>query len=196
MSEDHILVAKQVGRFLEQLCASNQGVDSVFKCISPPPIDLVDYAARLGQYIRTGVDAHTSAAVLLSRLHFQFPTLFCVFSAHKLLAAAIVIAIKFEDDFYYANSFYAECAGVCLQEMNSLETTFLHLLNFSVFIDPKENSLMLSTLGKFVPIIEWEEDLFQAQSAVPPKPAKEIADHDVDMDLSWSCLLNDDLIFD
>lgn len=43
---------------------------------------------------------------------------------------AVIVAIKWHDDEYYKNDYYAKVGGIPLKELNSLEYQFLSLLNF------------------------------------------------------------------
>lgn len=54
-----------------------------------------------------------------------------------MLISASVIAIKFNEDDYYANSFYAKVGGISLEELNQLEYDFLSRCNFSMAIKLK-----------------------------------------------------------
>ncbi len=46
----------------------------------------------------------------------------------------MLIAIKYNEDDYYSNSFYAKVAGITLNEVNSIEMEFLKLINFSLYV--------------------------------------------------------------
>lgn len=45
------------------------------------------------------------------------------------------MSIKYNEDDYYSNSFYAKVGGVSLQEINSLEVEFMKMLKYTFFID-------------------------------------------------------------
>ena len=47
----------------------------------------------------------------------------------------MVLAIKYNEDDYYSNKYYAKVGGINLEEINTLEYNLLILLNFEVFID-------------------------------------------------------------
>ncbi len=47
----------------------------------------------------------------------------------------MLLAIKYNEDDYYSNKYYAKVGGINLDEINDLEYNFLILLNFDVFID-------------------------------------------------------------
>eukprot|EP00300_Choanocystis_sp_HF-7_P008640 c1601_g1_i2.p1 GENE.c1601_g1_i2~~c1601_g1_i2.p1 ORF type:complete len:202 (+),score=42.51 c1601_g1_i2:81-686(+) len=192
-------LAVQISHFIESLCCPNS-IDSEFKCITPPPIHLLDYVDRLITFSQCSQNVPYVTAVLLARLQSKLPNLFCAFSAHKLFATALVIAIKLEDDIHFTNTFYADCAGVCLLEINYLEGLYLHLLGYSVFVHPDDTSEMASKLtatpdwnmfvGDFLDLGASSPANDDSQYTGKRVPSLEILDED------WSSLINMDAIFD
>lgn len=47
-----------------------------------------------------------------------------------------MVAIKFQDDDYYKNDYYAKVGGITVKEINILEKEFLNLLQYKLFVDP------------------------------------------------------------
>ena len=47
------------------------------------------------------------------------------------------MAIKFSEDKYYKNDYYAKVGGIKINEMNNLEKEFLFLINFDLYVDSK-----------------------------------------------------------
>jgi hypothetical protein len=45
------------------------------------------------------------------------------------------MSIKYNEDDYYSNTFYAKVGGVSLQEINILEVEFMKMLKYKFFID-------------------------------------------------------------
>jgi hypothetical protein len=45
-----------------------------------------------------------------------------------------LIAIKFNEDLFYENSFYAKVGGISLQEINSLEQHLLKSLDYKLYL--------------------------------------------------------------
>jgi hypothetical protein len=50
---------------------------------------------------------------------------------------SMLCAIKYQDDEYYKNEFYAKVGGIPLVELNILELEFLNLLEYRMYVDPK-----------------------------------------------------------
>jgi hypothetical protein len=50
------------------------------------------------------------------------------------LYSSIILAIKYNEDDYYSNNYYAKIGGISLHEANRLEYEFLKLTNFNLFV--------------------------------------------------------------
>ncbi len=59
----------------------------------------------------------------------------CNLLVYRLLLAAVVTSIKYNEDDYYSNSFYSRVGGINLQEMNLIESEFIRLSEFLLFVD-------------------------------------------------------------
>ena len=141
---NQVEIALNFSVLIQSYCVipSKAAIDSVFKCTRPIPISLDEYSARLGTFFHCSEASFVAAAVLAERLHNKFPGLFCERSAHKIMSAAAIVGTKFCDDKYFSNSYYAECAGVTLQEMNYLESTLLKMLDYRVFVATEDYNCM------------------------------------------------------
>ena len=56
------------------------------------------------------------------------------YNVHRILFGAILISIKYNEDTFYGNNYYAEIAGVKLNELNSIEYNFILLCNYQMFV--------------------------------------------------------------
>jgi hypothetical protein len=60
---------------------------------------------------------------------------------HRLIVTSMMLAVKFFDDTYYSNAYYAKVGGVKAPEMNVLEIHFLRLIDWHLFVSPEEFDL-------------------------------------------------------
>ena len=60
-----------------------------------------------------------------------------------------MLAIKYNEDDYYSNKYYAKVGGVNLEELNELEFNFLLLLDFNTFIDDNTYEEYIEQLKNF-----------------------------------------------
>lgn len=70
------------------------------------------------------------------KLHGDFNV--SILNIHRLLITSVMLAAKFFDDVYYSNKHYARVGGVRTREINLLETQFLTLINYHLFVSPQE----------------------------------------------------------
>ena len=56
------------------------------------------------------------------------------FNIHKMILASMIIAIKYNEDDYFSNSFYAKVGGVSKSEIDVLEYEFLVLIDFNLYV--------------------------------------------------------------
>lgn len=109
-----------------------------FYALQAPHIGIGPYFERLYKYAGCSRGSFILAAAYLDRVlkrnsDFMLNNL----NAHRLLLACVVVATKFNDDFYHTNSWYAQVGGVSNTEMNNLEAKLLRELAWGLHI-PKE----------------------------------------------------------
>ena len=51
-----------------------------------------------------------------------------------MFLTSILIAIKYLDDIYYKNEYYAKVGGVSKDELNLLEIVFLDMIEFELYV--------------------------------------------------------------
>ena len=61
--------------------------------------------------------------------------IFIFYFFNSFILASMVLAIKYNEDDYYSNKYYAKVGGIGLNELNELEYNLLILLEFNAFID-------------------------------------------------------------
>ena len=54
---------------------------------------------------------------------------------HRIILCCIIIAIKYNEDSYYANDYYAKVGGVSTEELRRLEYYFIQAIDFDLYVD-------------------------------------------------------------
>ena len=98
--------------------------------LSPEHLKIYKYLERFRKYMKSGPLVPVTTAVLLRRIHAVNSRLFSRSSAHRLVLATYVLAIKWCDDVYVSNAYYAKVGGIELEELNCLETHALQCLDY------------------------------------------------------------------
>lgn len=110
---------------------------SIFHGLSRPPISIQNYLERIFKYANCSPSCFVVAYVYLDRFA-QRQSCFPInsFNVHRLLITSVLISVKFMDDIYYNNAFYAKVGGISTAEMNLLEVDFLFGLGFQLNVTP------------------------------------------------------------
>lgn len=107
-----------------------------------PPMSIKDYLRRLHKYFVCSDESYVLALVFIDRLGKADPSMIvCELNVHRLLMIAVMVAVKFHDDVYYSNAYYAKVGGLPLKEVNLLEARLIALLDWNLFVDPGEYQL-------------------------------------------------------
>jgi hypothetical protein len=85
---------------------------------------------------------------------------------HRLIVTSMMLAVKFFDDVYYSNAYYAKVGGVKGNEMNVLEVHFLRLIDWQLFVSPEEFDL-------------YKTNVLVAVAGNPAEPTEEPTSHQV-----------------
>ena len=106
-----------------------------FRCKKPPHISILKYLTRIVKYARPEPSTIILALILIDSLTERQDLQLTHLNIHRIILLSIVIAINYNEDEDYSNSFYAKVGGRTLKEFNVLEYKFLYSLDFDLFID-------------------------------------------------------------
>ena len=121
----------------------------IYSANSIPNISINDYLIRIQTY--SNIEKSTLILTLIQIDHIcrKADIILTYYNIHRLLFAAVLISIKYNEDSYYDNKFYSEIAGVKLKELKMMEYTFLELNDFNVFVKDEEYEQYRLNLEKF-----------------------------------------------
>eukprot|EP01056_Protomagalhaensia_sp_Gyna25_P002587 Protomagalhaensia_sp_Gyna_25__2586@NODE_246_length_4207_cov_20_933781_g189_i0_p1_GENE_NODE_246_length_4207_cov_20_933781_g189_i0NODE_246_length_4207_cov_20_933781_g189_i0_p1_ORF_typecomplete_len390_score7_10Cyclin/PF08613_11/5_9e35Cyclin_N/PF00134_23/7_8e08_NODE_246_length_4207_cov_20_933781_g189_i028314000 len=111
-----------------------------FDAVTVPQVPIADYLERLRCFFLCSPECFVLAMIYIDRLVrlYDGKVVLSSLNIHRILVTAVMIAAKFFDDVYYSNSFYAKIGGLSLEEMNVLESHFLHLIKYDLYVSPRE----------------------------------------------------------
>ena len=102
-----------------------------------PSISIKDYLLRLSKHSRVNESTIILILIYIDRLCNMNNFLLTYNNIHKLILAAFILAIKSNEDNYYHMIHYSKIGGVSLSELNYLESKFLILIGYNLFVDTK-----------------------------------------------------------
>ena len=106
-----------------------------FEIKSNPNISLQNYLSRILKYIKPQPSTIIISLILIDKFCENSNLNLNEKNIHKIFLTAIIIAIKYNEDEYLTNNYYAKVGGILQKELFRLEYSFLNILNFNVYID-------------------------------------------------------------
>lgn len=101
-----------------------------------PPISLEDYLLRLHKYCPMSTAVYLAASIYITRMVFTERALFVTpRNVHRLVLAALRVAMKALEDLSYPHARFARVGGVAERELTRLEITFCFLTDFDLRVD-------------------------------------------------------------
>eukprot|EP00756_Hemistasia_phaeocysticola_P023142 Hpha_TRINITY_DN15873_c1_g1::TRINITY_DN15873_c1_g1_i1::g.189766::m.189766 len=111
--------------------------------LQPPVISMEAYMRHWLAHSECSVDCAALALAYVLRCRVAVNSL----NIHRLMLGALVVAIKWRDDLYFSNEFYAGVGGVSVQELNRLETEILRMCDWSMHVDSDDHCKIASALS-------------------------------------------------
>ena len=106
----------------------------VFSANLIPNISIEEYLIRIQTYSNIEKSTLIISLILIDRLCQISNVTLTFHNIHRIIFSAILISIKYNEDIYYDNKYYADIAGVKLKELKALEYNFLAMIHFKLFI--------------------------------------------------------------
>lgn len=112
----------------------SQGITK-FHSSFAPNVSILSYLERIQKYANCSDACLIVALIYIDRLIEARKFTICSLNIHRLLITCVMVVIKFFEDEFFKNSFYAKLGGIPSWEINYLEIELLQLLNFNLFVD-------------------------------------------------------------
>jgi len=115
---------------------------TVFHAVREPSVSIHDYLFRISRYFLCSPECFVMSLVYIDRImKKQSDFVISKLNIHRLIVTSMMLAVKFFDDTYYSNAYYAKVGGVKAPEMNVLEVHFLRLIDWHLYVSPEEFDL-------------------------------------------------------
>ena len=109
-----------------------------FTSYKKPSLSIKEYLYRLQNYTEAEDNTLIIALIYIDRLCDISSIILTPYNIHRIIFVAILLAIKYNEDVYFEFSFYANIAGVSVNDLKKLESDFVYLIKFKFFVDNKE----------------------------------------------------------
>ena len=106
----------------------------IFYLSSIPSISLNDYIKRIMKYSKMDISSLISAIIYIDRFCNKNNYILTKNNIYFILLSAILISIKFNEDYPVSNKYYSEIAGIPIDTLRKLEIKMCLMLHFSLNI--------------------------------------------------------------
>jgi hypothetical protein len=135
-------VIESISSILTEICKENTKKCKTMKneylkpflLIPIPQISIKKYLEHLHNYIKTNSSTIIVMLIYIERLCKTCKFKLTYYNIHKIILAAFLVAIKYNEDEYYSTNFYSKIGGVTKAEIINLEYSFVSFINFDLFI--------------------------------------------------------------
>ena len=118
----------------------------IFTSRSLPKISISDYIHRIMKYTKIEETTLILALIYIDRLCRKKKILLTEYNVHRILFVSVLAALKYNEDKFYSNVYYAKIGGLEIKQLNTLEIEFVIGINFDLFVDNKIFEKYESTL--------------------------------------------------
>ena len=106
-----------------------------FLTINIPSMPIKDYLLRLAKFTRINESTLIITLIYIDRICKINNFKLNYKNIYKLIISSMIVAIKYNEDFFYSNEVYAKLGGLTVKELKYLEFQFLILIKFNLFIE-------------------------------------------------------------
>ena len=124
---------KKLPDYYEKIENANDGN---FTYKKKPGISLLDYLRRIIKYTKIEFSTLILSMIYIDRICKE-KVFLNEYNIHRIMFISIIMAYSYNEDCVYDNKYLALVSGVSLEEMISLEHSFLDLLEFKFYVDEK-----------------------------------------------------------
>ena len=142
---------------------SSPETPTVFHAVREPSVSIHDYLFRISRYFLCSPECFVMSLVYIDRImKKQSDFVISKLNIHRLIVTSMMLAVKFFDDTYYSNAYYAKVGGVKAPEMNILEVHFLRLIDWHLYVSPEEfdlykTNVLIAVSGSAPPVTTGQE---------------------------------------
>ena len=127
-----------ISTILTEISGQNSNIeynsDDPFSTIEPSEITLQRFFARIKKYAQIEKSTLIIILIYTDRICTTSGIILNPHNIHRIILGCLLLAIKYNEDFYFTNEQYAQIGGVTLEELNILEYFSFQLLDFNLYI--------------------------------------------------------------
>ena len=159
------IMVKKINQVLEIVLEENKSLNNYkeklvsqrnmsFTSLHKPPITIEKYLERILNYTAAEESTIIIALIYIDRLSNISNVILTPYNIHKIIFAAILLSIKYNEDSTYDFEYYSEVAGISYKELKIIEFEFVCLLQFNLYVNKND----FDRYKSFIDSIDNEED--------------------------------------
>ena len=115
--------------------SNESAIISVFTSNKTPQISIKKYLTRIMKYSKPETSTVIICLIYIDKICEISTLQLSIYNIHRIILSCMILALKYNEDDYYSNKYYAKVGGISLKELNELEYNIMVLLQFNFFID-------------------------------------------------------------
>ena len=118
-----------------------------------PNITIQKYLERIFKYTEAEESTFIIALIYIDRINQISNIIITPYNIHRIIFISVLLAIKYNEDITFDFDYYAQVAGISIDELKSLEIEFVCLVKFKLYI----NKQQFDNYKSFLDEIDCEE---------------------------------------
>ena len=127
-----------ISEILTEISSQNSEVefnpDDPFSRQNPSKVTLQYFFGRIRRYSQIEKSTLIIILIYIDRVCITSGIILNPHNIHRIILGCLILAIKYNEDVYYNNEYYAKIGGVPLDEINTLEYKSFELIDQNLFI--------------------------------------------------------------
>lgn len=119
-----------------------------------PSISIKQFFERIVKYTKLENSTLVLILIYIDRLCDIKKFRLNYYNIHKIIVAAMIIAIKYNEDDYFDSIFYSKVGGVSIKELDKLEYQMLALINFELYV----SEAVFNKYNNYIKSVEVEDE--------------------------------------
>ena len=131
----------------------------VFYSNEIPTISIIDYLYRIQSLTNIEDSTLIIALIYIDKICEKASIILTEYNIHRLLFSSILIAIKYNEDSYFGLKLYAKIAGIPAKELKKLESEYLRLIQFDLYVNKNSFEKYIKYIKKIKKINNKNKDI-------------------------------------
>lgn len=131
-------IVKTISTLLIQLIRKNKNpenyVEDAFLSSIIPSMSIEDYLKRIIHYSQIQLPTLLSAIIYIAHIVKKKNYCLCFNNVYRILITSCFMSSKFNEDTCYSSLFYSKVGGISKKNLDSMESEFFALNDYSLFI--------------------------------------------------------------